>query len=720
MATLVLGAVGSVFGPLGGAIGSLIGSKIDGRIFGTGAQEGPRLKELTVSGSSYGTPIARQYGAMRCAGTIVWSTDLIERQSTSGGGKGRPATTQFSYGVSLAVALSSRPIDRIGRIWADGNLLRGAAGDLKTGGQLRLYQGHADQPRDPLLEAELGEQCPAFRGTAYAVFEQLDLSDFGNRIPALSFEIFAGEGAQFVDRLVAEDVSSIDTDVPFPELQGFSYEGGAVRDVVALVDTLRPVSPRIHGAKLTLSGAKPDPEAVPTLPPAAQWEEGDFGSQSGSARVRAGGLGETFSSLRYYDVARDYQPGLQKGAGYDNRQRVFDFPGAFAATDALALTKGAQHRGRLRGETMQWRCAGLDPRIAPGSLVRVPHEAGLWRVSVWEWCEKGIELELVRHRSVGTAEQTGDAGISWSAPDRPPAKMTLHVFEAPWDGFGNADDRRVFAAVATGEGRWAGASLHAIQNGTLVDIEQSVYRRATAGELAQELAPSSAIRLEAGATIDVTLTAGLSSFEFTDAAGLAQGRNRILIGAEVVQFLRADPVSGDLWRLTGLLRGRGGTEPFASAHPIGTRAVLLDAALVELPPAKASIATAEGFVALGPTGEATPPAAIENAGLGLVPPAPVHTLVTSNGDGSIDLSWLRRTRGGWQWHDGMDRGLVENAEHYEVGCGPVGVPAFVKRVTSPFATITPEEFGAPIDLFTAPFWVRQIGTFGPSSATRFR
>ena len=68
---------------------------------------------------------ASDAGTARVAGTIVWATDLIESRSSSGGGKGSPKVTSFSYSSSFAVALSSRPIARVGRIWADGQLLRG-------------------------------------------------------------------------------------------------------------------------------------------------------------------------------------------------------------------------------------------------------------------------------------------------------------------------------------------------------------------------------------------------------------------------------------------------------------------------------------------------------------------------------------------------------------------------------------------------------------------
>ena len=141
MATLVLGAIGTlVGGPLGGAIGATLGRGLDSMIIGSPSREGPRLKELAVSTSSYGQPVPALYGKVRAPGTIIWATDLKEQRESSGGGKGKPKTTTYSYSISLAVALSSRPIDRIGRIWADGNLLRGRGGDLKTGGTLRTYR----------------------------------------------------------------------------------------------------------------------------------------------------------------------------------------------------------------------------------------------------------------------------------------------------------------------------------------------------------------------------------------------------------------------------------------------------------------------------------------------------------------------------------------------------------------------------------------------------
>ena len=115
MATLVLTAVGTAIGgPIGGAIGAIIGQQFDQNIlFKPQGREGPRLQELAVQTSSYGSQIPRIFGRMRVAGTVVWATDLKETRNREGGGKGQPSTTIYSYSACFAVALSSRRIQGI-------------------------------------------------------------------------------------------------------------------------------------------------------------------------------------------------------------------------------------------------------------------------------------------------------------------------------------------------------------------------------------------------------------------------------------------------------------------------------------------------------------------------------------------------------------------------------------------------------------------------------
>ncbi len=195
MATLVLGiaggAAGSLFGPagaiLGRAAGALAGYTLDQSLFGAGRRiEGPRLSDLEVQASSEGAVIPRVYGRARLTGQIIWATDFEEVSETdTPGGKGGPqvTTTEYSYFANFAVGLCEGEIARIGRIWADGKLLDQAAYTF------RVYRGTEDQDADSLIAAKELD-APAYRGTAYVVFERLPLETFGNRIPQLAFEVF--------------------------------------------------------------------------------------------------------------------------------------------------------------------------------------------------------------------------------------------------------------------------------------------------------------------------------------------------------------------------------------------------------------------------------------------------------------------------------------------------------------------------------------------------
>ena len=204
MATLVLAAAGSALGGavggsvagltsmvLGKAIGATVGSMIDQRVMGLGAEpvETGRVDRFRIMGSSEGAGLPRAYGRMRLAGQIIWSSRFLEtfsedRVGGKGGGGGQ-TVREFSYSVSLAIALCEGEILRIGRIWADGQVV-----DQK-GLVLRLHRGEEDQLPDPVISAVEGaDRAPAYRGTAYVVLENLDLTPFGNRIPQFNFEVF--------------------------------------------------------------------------------------------------------------------------------------------------------------------------------------------------------------------------------------------------------------------------------------------------------------------------------------------------------------------------------------------------------------------------------------------------------------------------------------------------------------------------------------------------
>jgi hypothetical protein len=203
MATLVLSAAGMALGgSIGGTVaglsmaaigrtaGAAIGQSIDQKLLGSGSQavQTGRIDRFRLTGANQGAAMGQVFGRMRIGGHVIWATRFLEHVAQSGGsGKGSssaPSVTRYSYSVSLAIALCEGEITHVGRIWADGvEVPRDTL-------NMRVYPGSANQLPDPKIVAVQGAKAaPAFRGTAYVVFEDLDLSPYGNRVPQFNFEV---------------------------------------------------------------------------------------------------------------------------------------------------------------------------------------------------------------------------------------------------------------------------------------------------------------------------------------------------------------------------------------------------------------------------------------------------------------------------------------------------------------------------------------------------
>lgn len=193
MAQIVLGGIGGIIGGgLGQAVGSVLGGLADRSLIGAlspARQRGPRLETLKLQSTAEGAPMACVFGRARVTGQMIWAARFLEQRQDSQGGKGGPRVVEHAYSLSFAIAICEGPIDGIGRIWADGKLLN------QTGITMRVHRGDPDQTPDPLIEAVEGA-APAYRGTAYVVFEDLPLGAFGNRVPQLSFEVFRRPGGE--------------------------------------------------------------------------------------------------------------------------------------------------------------------------------------------------------------------------------------------------------------------------------------------------------------------------------------------------------------------------------------------------------------------------------------------------------------------------------------------------------------------------------------------
>lgn len=720
MATLVFTALGSVLGgPLFAAAGALAGSAIDMALMGSPTREGSRLSVLSVTTSSYGDTLPRHFGRMRVPGTVIWATDLVEHASTSGGGKGKPKLKTYTYSCSFAVALGSRPIAGIGRIWADGNLLRGTDGALKVGGSLRFHSGEGDQSVDPLIAAAEGNtNCPAWRGLAYVVFEDLQLADFGNRIPALNFEIFADDGTLTLAQLFDGVIDDFDANVPLEGVVGVTCEGTPA-DALAQLLPVFPVHCDASGERLVIAPERMQAAPVQLGEAATSNTKGDFGTHAGYVRQRSGVTENPPRVLRYCDVERDFQPGLQRAVGraLPGQPRTIELPAALTAADAQRLIAGAASAHGWARETLQWRTTELDPAVGPGAVVTALGQSGIWRVLAWEWRESGVELSLERITPLEMINGAANAGRANLAADLQAGETALVAFELPWDGVGSGDSSLLFAACSSAGAGWQGAELSADSgNGELAPLGPSGRARNTIGTMLDTLPPASPHLVDRSSQVTVALISPDMAFDDATTAQLAAGANRALIGAELVQFGRAVPLGGGHWRLENFMRGRGGTEYQIDGHVSGESFVLLDDAAVALDSSLVGDAAGTMIAAIGIADAAAVESQIIDRGLSLQPLTPVHPRAISSATG-LSLEWTRRARGAWTWLDGVETPLHEQAEAYEVTYGLGAAVAGRWEVSEPLLSLSPTQVSAlQAQLAGGAFVVRQRGTYALSPA----
>ena len=157
-----------------------IARALDNRVF-----EGPRLESFHLQTSRDGAPMPRVFGRVRMAGQVIWASrvrEIVTEESVGGKGGG-PVQRNYSYTVSFAVGLCEGEILGVDRIWANGELM------ARSGLTVRIHNGSDTQGPDPVIAATEPGPVPAFRGTAYIVFEDFPLDDYGARLPIINAEV---------------------------------------------------------------------------------------------------------------------------------------------------------------------------------------------------------------------------------------------------------------------------------------------------------------------------------------------------------------------------------------------------------------------------------------------------------------------------------------------------------------------------------------------------
>jgi hypothetical protein len=292
------------------------------------------------------------------------------------------------------------------------------------------------------------------------------------------------------------------------------------------------------------------------------------------------------------------------------------------------------------------------------------------------------------------------------------------VVSYAWNGTalmdGDADDPGLYLAACGGPG-WGGATVYVSLDGGLswqnaATITDFSPMGATLSDLADGVETAAIDHVN---TVDVELTRGqLLSTGYWD---LVNGANVAVVGKEIIQFQTATLIGVNQYRLSNLLRGRRGSNPFW-VHSTGDMFVLLTPSIrrVKLPVSTIGKDVLVKFVPYNQAIGTISPATINVQGYELWPYSGVALEGSRDMSGNLSFQWKRRTRKGGGWADLMDVPLSEASEAYAVdimnGVAVVRTIMLSTPVGSYSAANQMVDFGSPQNPVT--LRVYQLGALG--------
>ncbi|WP_298093487.1 phage tail protein, partial [uncultured Sphingomonas sp.] len=384
--------------------------------------------------------------------------------------------------------------------------------------------------------------------------------------------------------------------------------------------------------------------------------------------------------VAHHDPARDYQLGVQhaRRPGSGVREVRLDLPAAIPAGEAKTLA--ATLLARAEGARMR-RTVTLDlddMGIGPGDTVRIAGEEGVWRVT-----EVAVEAMVVRLDLVplvpASLPLSAASGRHVGAADRVAGATRLAVFETPALDDAVLAAPRLTVAAAGGPG-WRSASLHySLDDGASWVAGGMTAAPAVMGRIVALAPGGSAALVDDRADLVVHVEGRLHD---ADDAALDGGANLALLGDELIQFARATGAGGGRWRLEGLRRGLRGTEAAIGGQRPGDRFVLLEpgaARTIDLPVAALGRRVQVMAHGVGDGIEGVV-ATLMIAGASVRPPMPAGARQYRLADGRVAIGWIRRSRAGWRWLDGVDAPLGEEREAYRVSVDGTDVETVEPRL----------------------------------------
>jgi hypothetical protein len=374
---------------------------------------------------------------------------------------------------------------------------------------------------------------------------------------------------------------------------------------------------------------------------------------------------------------------------------------AIATACVMPASLAEQRAGVALREAMAGResaAFALPPsRLAlePGDAVTltIAGRTRAWRIG--EIADRGHRVVLARAHEPSVYASTDAADRPVSAEPAPAAgEPALLLLDLPALDGPAGEAPRIAAAVRP----WPGTLAALTETGAGATRVLRIDAPATLGTLAAPLAAGPLNRLDRGNRLTVTVISG--GLESVSARALLDGANLAAVGAmetgfELIQFTGAQLIGERTYELSGLLRGRFGSEPeMMPERAAGERFVLLDDAVAGLAgydPGELmgrTLTVRAGASGRDPADGSFAVESVTWRALSLRPLSPVHARVKRLASGDLAIGFTRRTRRGGDGWEQAEAPLAEDAESYAVAIVRDGATVRTLTTGRPEATYT--------------------------------
>lgn len=424
-------------------------------------------------------------------------------------------------------------------------------------------------------------------------------------------------------------------------------------------------------------------------------------------------------AVQHIDPGLDYEIGSQYArrlTGSSDQVSNIELPVVLTAAEAAGLAEFALYDAWISRNTQTIRVSRKHAAIEPSDVIQFAAD-GITRTSrvLDATYEGGVStLELVDDDADIT--DTAAGGVSGPTPSSTISAIgptVMRLLDIPL--LRDADDGAGFYAASTGlYSGWQGAELWMSRDAgvTWEPTTTSFLSASVIGTAVTALATFSGGNVfDEINTVEVLLINGTLSSVTEEQ--VRSGSNACYLGGELMSFKSAELVSTGRYRLSGLRRGRKGTEQYMTTHAVGDAFVLLDTSVKRVALTTTDIGASLQFKAVT-FGQLVAEAAavpFTPAAVGLECYSPVHITAgrsAASAPYDITITWKRRNRLDAEWRSYADVPQSETSESYELDIYTNSSFSTVKRSITGLSSATTTYTSA-----------NQVSDFGSNQTTLY-